>query len=92
MAEGHQGALLGDVDLREAEAEEQGGDGGAGVFAGGVEDAVVERGFLELILGAGAGVGFEVLVDGDEQAGGAGVDAGVAGCRGRSRRARTQGG
>ncbi len=44
---------------------------------GGVEDSVGEGGLLELLLGAGAGVGLEVLVDGDEQAGGAGVDAGV---------------
>src|SRR5271163_3470019 len=65
------------VDLFEPQAVEEGGDGGAGVFAGGVEDAVGERGGLELLLGLGAGVGFEVLVDGDEEAGGAGVDAGV---------------
>ena len=32
---------------------------------------------LELLLGLGAGVGLEVLVYGDEEAGGAGVDAGV---------------
>ena len=61
----------------EAEAVEEGGDGGAGVFAGGVEDSVGEGGLLELLLRFGAGVGLEVLVDGDEQAGGAGVDAGV---------------
>src|ERR1700727_723371 len=51
--------------------------GGAGVLAGGVQDAVVEGGFLELLFGFGAGVGLEVLVGGDEEAGGAGVDAGV---------------
>ena len=61
----------------EAEGVEEGGDGGAGVFAGGVEDAVGEGGLLELVLGLGAGVGLEVLVGGDEEAGGAGVDAGV---------------
>lgn len=61
----------------EAEAVEQGGDGGAAVLAGGVEDAVGEGGLLELLLGLGAGVGLEVLVDGNEEAGGAGVDAGV---------------
>ena len=61
----------------EAEAVEEGGDGGAGVFAGGVEDAVGEGGLLELLLGLGAGVGFEVGVGGDEDAGGADVDAGV---------------
>ncbi len=60
-----------------AEAVEEGGDGCAGVFAGGVEDAVGEGGLLELLLGLGTGVGLEVLVDGYEEAGGAGVDAGV---------------
>ena len=65
------------VDLAEAEGVEEGGDGGAGVFAGGVEDAVGQRGGLELLLGFGAGVGFEVGVSGDENAGGAQVDAGV---------------
>ena len=70
-------AGLGDVDLMEAEAVEQGGDGGAGVFAGGVENAVGECGLLELLLGLGSGVGLEVLVDGHEKASGAGVDAGV---------------
>ena len=60
-----------------AEAVEKGGDGGAGVFAGGVEDAVGESGLLELLLGLGAGVGLEVLVDGNEKTSGAGVDAGV---------------
>src|SRR5277367_1492390 len=68
---------LGDVYLVKAEAVEESGDGGAGVFAGGVEDAVGERGLLELLLGLGAGVGLEGLVDGDEEAGGAGVDAGA---------------
>src|SRR5580698_86240 len=68
---------LGYIDLVEAEAVEERGDGGAGVFAGGVEDAVGESGLLELLLGFGAGVGLEVLIYGDEQAGGAGVDAGV---------------
>ena len=68
---------LGDVDLLKAEAEEDACDGGAGVFGGGVEDAVVECGLLKLGLGTGAGVGLEVLVGGDEEAGGAGVDAGV---------------
>jgi len=43
----------------EAEAVEQGGDGGAGVLACGVEDAVGEGGLLELLLGFGAGVGLE---------------------------------
>ncbi len=61
----------------EAEAVEEGGDGGAGVLAGGVEDAIGEGRLLELLLGFGARVGFEVLVDGDEEAGGAGVDAGM---------------
>ncbi len=70
-------AALGDIDLAEAEAVEERGYGGAGVFAGCVEDAVGEGGLLELLLGAGAGVGLEVLVDRDEEAGGAGVDAGV---------------
>ena len=60
-----------------AEAVEEGGDGGAGVFAGGVEDSVAEGGLLELLFGLGAGVGLEVLVYGDEQAGRTGVDAGV---------------
>jgi hypothetical protein len=68
---------LSDIDLVEAEAVEEGGYGGAGVFASGVEDAVVEGGFLELLFCFGAGVGFEVLVGGDEEAGGAGVDAGA---------------
>jgi len=66
-----------DVYLLEAEAVEEGGDGGAGVFAGGVEDAVRQGGLLELLLGLGAGLGLEVLVGRDEQAGGSGVDAGV---------------
>jgi hypothetical protein len=74
---GAESTLSGDVDLLEAEAVEEGGDGGAGVFAGGVEDSVGESGLLELLLGFGAGVGFEVLVGGDKEAGGAGVDAGV---------------
>lgn len=69
--------LLGDVNLLEAEAVEEGSDGGAGVFAGGVEDAVGQGGLLELLLGLGAGVGFEVLVGWDEEAGSAGVDASV---------------
>ena len=69
--------MLSDVDLLEAEAVKESRDGGAGVFAGGVEDAVGESGLLKLLFGFGAGVGFEVLVDGDEEAGGAGVDAGV---------------
>jgi hypothetical protein len=68
---------LGYIDLAEAEAVEECGYGGAGVFAGGVEDAVGEGGLLELLLGLGAGVGLEILVDGDEKACGAGVDAGV---------------
>ncbi len=41
---------LGDVYVLEAEAVEEGGDGGAGVFAGGVEDAVSEGGLLKLLL------------------------------------------
>jgi hypothetical protein len=65
------------VHLFEAQAVEQRGDGGAGVFAGGVEDAVGQRGGLELLLGFGAGVGFEVGIDRDEEAGGTDVDAGV---------------
>ena len=69
--------MLSDVDLLEAEAVKESRDGGAGVFAGGVEDAVGEGGLLELLLGFGAGVGFEVLVGGDQKTGGAGVDAGV---------------
>ena len=68
---------LGDVDLMEAEAVEESCYGGAGVFSGGVEDSVGEGGLLELLLGFGAGVGFEVLIDGHKQAGGAGVDASV---------------
>jgi len=32
---------------------------------------------LQLLFGPGAGFGFEILVDGDEQSGAAGVDAGV---------------
>ena len=68
---------LGDVDVGKAEGIKQGGEGGAGVFAGGVEDTVGEGGLLELALGFGAGVGFEVAVDGNEQAGGAGINAGV---------------
>src|SRR5580704_4765297 len=68
---------LGYIDLVEAEAVEEGGDGGAGVFAGGVEDAVGEGGLLDLLLGFGAGVGFEVGVGGDEDSGGGHVDAGV---------------
>ncbi len=67
----------GDIDLAEAQAVEEGGYGGAGVFAGSIEDAVGEGGLLKLLLGLGAGVGLEVLVYGDEEAGGAGVDAGV---------------
>ena len=63
--------------MGEAEAFEHGGDGDAGVFAGVVEDAVFEGGFLEVLFGFGAGFGFEVGVGGDEEAGGAGVDAGV---------------
>jgi len=69
--------LLGDVDLVEAEAVEQGGDGGAGVFAGGVEDPVSEGGLLDLLLGLGAGIGFEIWVGGDQDAGGTEVDAAV---------------
>jgi hypothetical protein len=64
-------------DFVEAEAVEEGGDGGAGVFAGSIEDAVGEGGGLELLLGLGAGVGFEIGVGGDEEAGRADVDAGV---------------
>src|SRR6202035_4870175 len=68
---------LSDVDLFEPEAIEEDGNGGAGVFAGGIEDAVGERGLLEPLLGFGAGVGFEVGIGGDEEAGGAYIDAGV---------------
>jgi hypothetical protein len=71
------GRVLGDVYLLESEAVEEGGDGGAGIFPCGVEDAVCEGSLLELLLGLGAGVGFEVLVGGDKESGGAGVDAGV---------------
>ncbi len=60
---------LGYIDLAEAEAVEERRYGGAGIFAGGVEDAVGEGGLLELLLGLGAGVGLEILVDGDEKAG-----------------------
>ncbi|MCU1222777.1 MAG: hypothetical protein JWQ42_870 [Edaphobacter sp.] len=67
----------GDFDGLKTEAVEEGRDGGAGVFAGGVEDAVGEGGLLELLLGAGAGVGLKVLVDGDEETGRTGVDASV---------------
>src|ERR1700730_4213347 len=74
---GRVGVDLGYLDILEAEAVEEGGDSGAGVFAGDVEDAVGEGGLLELLLGAGAGVGLEVLVDRDEQSRTAGVDAGV---------------
>ena len=63
--------------MLEAEAIEQGGDGVAGVLAGGVQDAVAEGVFLELGLGAGAGLGLEILVRRGEQAGGTGVDAGA---------------
>ena len=63
--------------MLESEAVEEGGDGGAGVFAGGVEDAVGEGGLLELLLGFDAGVGLEVRVGGDEEAGRAEVDTGV---------------
>jgi hypothetical protein len=65
------------VDMLEAERVEQGGDGRAGVLARGVEDAVAEGGLLELLLRRSAGVGLEVGVGRDEQAGGAGVDTGV---------------
>ena len=61
----------------EAQAVEEGGDGGSGVFAGGVENAVGEGGGLELLFSLGTGIGFEVGVGGDEEAGGADVDAGV---------------
>ena len=74
---------LGHVDLLKSEAVEEGGDGGAGVFAGGVEDTVGEGGMLELLLGFGAGVGLEVLVGGDEDSGGAERRRGCAGCRAR---------
>src|SRR3984885_16245506 len=77
MVAGAESTLSGDVDLLEAEAVEEGSDGGAGVLAGGVEDSVGESGLLELLLGLDAGVGFEVLVGRDEEAGGTGVDAGV---------------
>lgn len=63
--------------MLEAETVEKGGDGGAGVFAGGVEDAVFEGVLLKLILSAGTGFGLEVLVGGGEQAGGTGIDAGA---------------
>ena len=63
--------------MLEAEAVEQGGNGGAGVFAGGVQNAVTEGFFLKLVLGPGAGFGLQVLVGGGEQAGGAGVDPGA---------------
>jgi len=68
---------LSNVYLVEAEAVEEGGYGGSGVFASGVQDAIIKGGFLELLLGFGSGVGLEVLVGGNEEAGGAGVDAGV---------------
>src|SRR5271169_4173569 len=42
---------LGDVYLAKAEAVEESCDGGAGVFACGVEDAVGEGGLLKLLLG-----------------------------------------
>ena len=46
---------LHDFNVLEAEAVEQGGDGGAGVLAGGVEDAVAEGVLLELRPGRGRG-------------------------------------
>lgn len=70
-------AALGDVYLVEAQAVEERGYGGSGIFAGGVQNAVVESGFLELLLGSGARVGLEVLVCGYQQAGGASINAGV---------------
>ena len=73
---------LGDVDVLEAEAVEESGDGGAGVFAGGVEDAVGEGGLLELVLGFGAGFGFEVLVYGGRGGRWCGNRRGCARCQG----------
>src|SRR5258705_151740 len=79
-ARGHGNSLLSDGDFMEAQAVEQGSDGGAGVFAGCVEDAVGQGGLLELLLGLGAGVGFEVVV-GWEQEDGRAVVAGARGAR-----------
>ena len=65
------------VHLFEAEAVEQGSDGGAGVSAGGVENAVGEGRSLQLLLGLGAGVRLEVRIGRNEDAGGTNIDAGV---------------
>jgi len=70
-------ASLGDVDLGEAEAVEERGDGRARVLAGGVEDAIGKSRLLELLLGLGPSVGLEVLVGRDEEAGRAEIDAGL---------------
>ncbi len=42
------GDWLADVDVVKAQALQHGGDGGVGVLGGGVEDAVGERGLLEV--------------------------------------------
>ena len=67
-----------DVDLLEAEAEEEFGQGGIGILAGGGEDPGGQRGVLQILFGFGADFGLEVGIGLDEPAGVAGVDAGLA--------------
>ena len=69
--------VLSNIHFVKPEAEEEGGDGGASIFAGGVEDAVSEGGLLKLLFGLGAGVAFKIRVGGNEDAGGAHVDTRV---------------
>jgi len=62
----------------EAEAVEEGADGGLGVAVGSHEDAVVEGGLRHLLLGGLADLGLEVHIGINEQAGAAGKDLGLA--------------
>jgi len=62
----------------EAEAVEEGADGGLGVAVGAHEDAVVEGGLCHLLLGCLANLGLEIHVGVDEQAGASGKDLGLA--------------
>ena len=63
--------------LRKSEAFQHAGQRAAGILVGGFEDAVLQRGLLQLTFGFDADFAFEIRIRGREQAGVAGIDAGA---------------
>ena len=70
------GWLRADIDLAKAKALQHTVDGAPGVVGGGLKDAVLQRGLLELALGFDADLAFKVGVGRRKQAGVAGIDFG----------------